>query len=83
MVAAFFDRRDAGMTIQFQLRGLCVNDAETIWRVLTVKYLLELAKQSDNSTVILNDKLCINVLYKGGNTITVRCGKVIGEPNGR
>ena len=80
MVAACFDRRDAGMTIQFQLRGLCVNDAETIWRVLTIKYLLELAKQSDNSTVILNDKLCINVLYKGGNTITVCCGKVIRGP---
>lgn len=82
MITAF-DRRDAGMTIQFQSRGLCVNDAETIWRVLTIKDLLGLAKQSENCTVILNDRLCVNVLYKGGNTITVRCGKVIGEPNGR
>ena len=73
-MAAYFDYKNKGYTIQFQTRGLTISEADLLWNNTNITELLSLTEETGHNLVVYKNGLCLNIV-KNGKSIIVRCGR--------
>ena len=73
-MAAYFDYKNKGYTIQFQTRGLTISEVDLLWNSINITELLSLIEETGHNLVVYKNGLCLNIKKKK-KSIIVRCGR--------
>lgn len=76
-MAVYIDYKNKGYTIQFQTRGLTIEEANKIWNGIDIKRILDNTDETGHCLCVRQDNLAFDLERKGLN-IVVRCGKEKG-----
>lgn len=73
-MAVHIDYKNKGYTIQFQTRGLSIEEACRVWNCIDPKSILENTEKTGHCLCVRQDNLAFD-LERNGKNIIVRCGK--------
>lgn len=68
------DYKNKGYNIQFQTRGVNIEEASKIWNDIDPKNIVMNTKEKDAGLYVRKDNLAFELIRKGKNII-IRCGK--------